>query len=294
MAVVLDAHGHRGNVREAGRSRPIASISFFEARLPACVLSNVPADAAPGRVDLVQEGEIVLSQDGRQAVLGAGDVAFLDGARPFRGTVAEGVRLVGVLFPLRLVPVPRDVLRRVTATRVDGRSVSGAMLASFLAALGPRLDSVAPGEEAGISSAAGDLLTAALAHLAGHAEDADRSRSALVARIRRFVETEISDPGLGPARIAAAHHVSVRLLHRLFEGEDMTVAQLVRTRRLEGSRCDLADPALRDLSIGAVAARWGITDSARFSHVFRATYGLSPRQYRAEWSAGAYRQENVR
>jgi AraC-like DNA-binding protein len=31
-----------------------------------------------------------------------------------------------------------------------------------------------------------------------------------------------------------------------------------------------------------IAARWGLADSSHFSRLFRATYGMSPREFRSE------------
>jgi AraC-like DNA-binding protein len=74
-------------------------------------------------------------------------------------------------------------------------------------------------------------------------------------------------------------HISTRGLHRLFEDQGMTVAAWIRAQRLEGCRCDLANPALRLMPIYEIAVRWGFSHPAAFSRAFR-TYGLSPRDYR--------------
>ncbi len=277
------------DVQCTGRLRPIATNWFSEVRLPPCRIAGAPMSAGPHdegyvQVVLVVEGEVVIGQDGRQAVVGAGDLAFRDGTRASWLVVPDGLRMIGVVVPLGMISLPRRVLGDLTATRIDGASASGALLASFLTTMASNLESVRPQEEAGLSAAVGDLLTATLAQVAADRHDdagADRVRSALVKRIRSFVEAELADPALSPARIAAAHHISVRQLHRVFEGEGITVAELVRARRLAACGRDLADPALSELSIGAVAARWGITDSAKFSRTFRAAYGCSPRDYRA-------------
>ncbi|MFX5558838.1 helix-turn-helix transcriptional regulator, partial [Acinetobacter baumannii] len=79
--------------------------------------------------------------------------------------------------------------------------------------------------------------------------------------------------------IAAAHHISVRYLQRLFETEGTTVTTWIRQRRLERIRRDLADPRI-DRSTSAVAARWGLADASHFSKLFKAAYGMTPRQYR--------------
>ena len=284
----LAFHSVDGDVNCGGRLRSIASNLFFDVRMPSCHVVGSPVrgerhERGYGGVGLVLEGKVVISQDGRQAVVGAGDFSFLDGTRASRVVVPDDLRMIGVVVPLERISLPRHVLGDVTATRADGASGCGALFTAFLTALASNLGAIRPQQEAGLSAAVGDLLTAALANAGATSGDpgADGVRSALLKRIRGFVEAEISNPGLSPARIAAAHHISVRQLHRLFEGEDMTIAEFVRARRLAGCGRDLADPALGGLSIGAVAARWGITDSAKFSRLFRAAYGLSPREYRA-------------
>jgi hypothetical protein len=52
--------------------------------------------------------------------------------------------------------------------------------------------------------------------------------------IHAFIQRPVSDPDLSPETIAAAHHISLRLLHKLFSEEGETVAGWIRTRRLEG------------------------------------------------------------
>lgn len=95
-----------------------------------------------------------------------------------------------------------------------------------------------------------------------------------------FIEERLGDPSLSPAAIAAAHFISLRYLHRLFEGEQTTVADWIRRRRLERCRRDLLDPALRDRPVSAVAARWGLPSAAHFSRLFRAAHGVPPAEYR--------------
>jgi AraC-like DNA-binding protein len=98
--------------------------------------------------------------------------------------------------------------------------------------------------------------------------------------VHAFIEQRLADPGLSPEMIAAAHHVSVRYLYKLFEGRHSGVAGWIRERRLERSRRDLLDPALAGRPVSAIAAHWGLTEPATFSRMFRAAYGLPPAEYR--------------
>jgi AraC-like DNA-binding protein len=95
---------------------------------------------------------------------------------------------------------------------------------------------------------------------------------ALRNRIIGYIEVRLPDRNLAPAQIAAAHHISVRRLHRLFEDQPETVAALIRRRRLERCRAELIRS---DRTVIAVAARWGFADPASFSRLFKATYGYT-------------------
>ncbi|MGW1786074.1 helix-turn-helix domain-containing protein [Streptomyces sp. NPDC002143] len=269
------------------RTRSVGELQLLDVLLSPPGPIEVPSeirrtDPRYGKAGFVIEGRMIVGQDGTQAELGAGDFLIHRVPYPLELVAATQVRLIGVTFPLRMLPVPGDRRRMVTVTGGSGHLGSGALLASLLYALSSSVDSVLPQEEAGISSAMGGLLTALIARSAadGSAEDIGSPTAALTARIRRFIECEMADPGLNPASVAAAHHISIRQLHRLFEHEKITVTELIRTSRLEGCRRDLIDPVLHLLPIGAVAERWGITSSAKFSRMFRAAYGMSPREYR--------------
>jgi AraC-like DNA-binding protein len=106
-------------------------------------------------------------------------------------------------------------------------------------------------------------------------------QGALVASVHAHIEAELGDPGLTPASIAAAHHISVRYLHKLFEPEGRSVAALIRQRRLDRCRRDLIDPALAARPVTATAARWGFVSVPHFHRLFRDTYGLPPGEFRA-------------
>src|SRR5262249_50761469 len=131
-----------------------------------------------------------------------------------------------------------------------------------------------------------DLLGSLLAdHLENATAPPDACRPTLLAQIHAFIQEHLADRSLCSNKIAVAHGISTRTLHRLFEPHDVTVAELIRTQRLNSCRRDLSDPSRADQPIHAVAARWGFTDAANFSRAFRAAYGLSPREYRHVISA---------
>ncbi|MFE9359838.1 helix-turn-helix domain-containing protein [Streptomyces olivaceoviridis] len=107
-----------------------------------------------------------------------------------------------------------------------------------------------------------------------------REQQDLLWRVRAYVDARLWDRTLTPATIAAAQHISVRYLHKLFEGQGSTIGRWIQHRRLEEARRELARPEAWDVAVGAVAKRWGFANATHFSRSFRAAYGMSPREWR--------------
>jgi AraC-like DNA-binding protein len=180
------------------------------------------------------------------------------------------------------LPLPHNGLDRLTAVPISGRDGLGASISALALHMGRHLAGYAPTEGARIATALMDLLIVALAErLDRYPELAPATRRrALLASVQTFIDQRLGDPELSPSAIATAHHISLRYLYKLFETEEMSVAGWIRQRRLERCQRDLLDPALVDWSVTAIAARWGLTDPAHFSRVFRDAYGLPPAEYR--------------
>jgi AraC-like DNA-binding protein len=231
----------------------------------------------------------VISQDDRQAHLGPADFVFYDTRRPYWartvGADARPIQALTFLFPRSLLPLPPGQLNRLTATRMAAGRGVGALTSGFLVQLARNLEHYRPAEATRLATAALQILATRLAHeLGGDRWIAPHThQQALLTRIYAFIQQHLGDPELSPSAVAAAHHISVSYLHKLFHAEGATVAGWIRQRRLEGSRRDLADPALASRPVAAIAARWGFLHPGHFSRAFKAAYGVRPLDYR--WSS---------
>jgi AraC-like DNA-binding protein len=126
-----------------------------------------------------------------------------------------------------------------------------------------------------------DLVTTLLhSELGSRIEGPLDGRASLVREIEQFIEQHLADPDLHPESVAAAHFISLRYLHRIFEGRGHSVASWIRSRRLDRCQRDLLDPILGDLPVSVIASRWGFYDAPHFSRLFRQRYGLPPSEYR--------------
>lgn len=242
------------------------------------------ADPAYLKLGVQVRGCCVVEQDEREAALVPGDLVLYDTSRPYQLAFDTAFEMLVIMFPRERLHLPGGRLSDVTARRVSGRRGVGAAVRPFLSALADQLsaDDVEP--SATLSTAVLDLLAAALAEQLDctSAVGEDAQRHALFLRVLSFVDARLDDPELTVAGIAAAHHVSVRYLQKLFEDEGRTVTEWVRRRRLERAGRDLADLAGAEWSISAVGARWGMGNPAAFSRAFRQEFGVTPSEYRRQ------------
>ncbi len=253
------------------------------ARRTARLVKAAPAGCY--KIGLQLRGTAVLIQDGREAVLTPGDFAFYDTDRPYTLALTHH-RMLVLIFPKDMIGLPQSQLAGLTATRMPGEAGGMAsLIGPFLSQVADLLDEVdTPGLGVGVRLAGNvvDLLGTVLAErLDAVPADPDTAHRALMLQITAFIEERLGEADLTPAQIAAAHHISLRQLHKLFHASGSTVAGWIRQRRLEHCGHDLRDPHRAAWSVAAVGARWGYPDPAHFSRLFKAAYGTGPRDYRA-------------
>jgi len=234
---------------------------------------------------LVLGGELVLDQAGSTAWAEPGGMVLLDTARPFR------MRLTAPHNAVVTAHLPQTLSPTLSAAASDGALAAlVAPVAEFLAALAQDTTPYRHSDELRLGAVVTDLVLTLLGD--GH-RAVEETRTAaqeaqgtpgtpvLLCRIQEYVLDHLGDQRLAPDRIAAAHHISTRYLHRLFERQKLTVTAWIKAQRLERCRRDLADPRLRHLPVYAIAAGWGFAQAADFSRAFRAAYGNTPTGFRA-------------
>ncbi|MYR63741.1 helix-turn-helix domain-containing protein [Streptomyces sp. SID625] len=281
-----DAAGFRASIRAVD----LAAVNVVDMAVSSSEVlrtARMVRQADPGLLCVVMgtTGRLVLHQGGREAVLGASDLALYDSSRPFGlriGADGEQATLIRAHIPTALLGKSAGKLGELTARPLSGRGGFAGLLGHFLTGLSDGCAVHGPNDLARLAVIAEDLLRALVAH---HL-DADAGlleeprQGGLLPRVEAFVQRNLHDPELSPRVIADALHLSVGYLHRLFSDRETTVAAWVRQLRLERARRDLRDADLRDVPVHQIAERWGFKDHSTFTRSFRAAYGMPPRDYR--------------
>lgn len=247
-------------------------------RTPALIADAPEAFVAVG---VHVSGTATLVQDGRRAQAGEGDLVVYDTTRPYTFDYPQPFHAYVFRLPRRVLGLPDEDITQVTGTAIGTGHGVGAALLPFLTTLAASARTFAPTVADRLAGNVTDLVATLVAErtrrLLGNA---DGTRDHFVRRVRDYINRNLSDPALSPETIAQAHRISIRYLHRLFEGEGITVGRLIQQRRLDECVRELARRGRRAPTVSAVALRWGFVSPAHFSRAFRAVYGLSPQQWR--------------
>ncbi len=259
-------------------------------RTPALIRYSDPEDY---QLTLILGTEMWISQARNEARMAAGDLVLWSTSLPFDGRGLAGShngisKAIILHLPRTGLPLPTAKVDHLLANAVPGRTGIAGILARHLLGVAEEASHLEGPAAAQVGIATWELATAFLGHWADARdrvppESRDRMR---LARIDAFIDANLSDPHLTPAGIAAYHHLSVRTLHWLFRDREQTVSATIRRRRLRRCCAELTAARYAAQPIHTIAARWGFTNAAAFSRIFRTEYGITPGEFRSTAGGG--------
>lgn len=224
----------------------------------------------------------LLTQSGRELVLGAGEATLMSCAEPFSVERRSPGRFLGVYLPLTvLAPLlgrARDMIMRPIPRNATGLR----LLTGYAGILN---------HEEALSAAQARLIATHLQDLAALAIGATRDAAALAesrglraARLHAIKADVVANLGTADLSIAAMarrHQLHIRYVQRLFEADGTTYSEYVLAQRLSQAYRLLANPRHAGRAIAAIASECGFGDPAYFSRRFRRAYGAPPSELRA-------------
>lgn len=224
----------------------------------------------------------IVNQDGRIAELHPGDFALYDSTRPYTLHFDRPFRQVVLQIPYDSLAEQFLRPQNITARRVSARTAVGALTSQFIQSVAGRLDVLSAQERGAINHHIIELIALAMGSMSSLRELDGQSiaRTAMLERIKQYVEINIRHPQLTPALAAKHHHISERYQRMLFASAGTTLSRYILNKRLELCREALEKSALRDYSITQIAFSYGFNDAAHFSRKFKERYRVSPKEYR--------------
>ena len=98
--------------------------------------------------------------------------------------------------------------------------------------------------------------------------------------IQRYVDANLRNAELNHGQIATHFGISVRQVHKVFEGKGITIGQYILNRRLQGAASHLRAIDHAHRKIGEIAFDWCFNELSHFSRAFKTHYGCTARQWR--------------
>jgi AraC-like DNA-binding protein len=232
-------------------------------------------------IALGRHGAGAVLQDGRETIIRPGEFALYDTTRPYELQFDEA-------FTQTILQVPREMLYRritgietMTAISFSSERPLEKLAYDFIAAISQAADQVEYDTAARLTDQALDLVALALGDRYRNAPLASSThRSALLYRLKTYIQNHLRDPDLSLSRTAAALGISTRYVNDLLADDRTSFQRHLLTQRLEQCARELSSHRTAHRQIGEIAFAWGFNDLSHFGRVFREHYGLSPRDWR--------------
>jgi len=265
-------------------------VNFSSARSSANALRRTSAlvrrDHVPQVFLAVQvAGTTVVEQAGSQAVLRPGDMTVYDSIRPYTVQNRDETELHYFRIPRDALALPQRRLDPLLGVRIGSRTNPlASAVSSFFTTLAGSSALDRPDAAHAVAEPGVQLVRALLAVHTG-ADDLARDPldGSLTLRVQQYVRDHLHERDLTANRIAAAHHVSVRHLYATLARAGISLHTSIQRQRLEECRRELRDPRRAHMAVATIGDRWGFVDPSHFGRLFKASYGMTPN----EWRRGA-------
>ena len=258
-------------------------------RTPRLIARSDTADLL--HVAVSRRGTGCLRQDGREVEMRPGTVVVYETARPFTVEWGPGWEAVTLTVPRASIPLSSGETSRLTARGLPAGYGLGSVVSRAVEDLAVHAEQL---PESLAPRLVGDLTDLTLALLqeqgtctapavegGGFGDGSPPQGGAdALAQVKHYVDDRLGDPGLSPAQVATANHLSLRALYKLFDGHPVSVSGYIRERRLIRVAAALRDPQDGELPVAVLARRAGFADLSGFRRAFRARYGMTPSQFR--------------
>jgi AraC-like DNA-binding protein len=234
-------------------------------------------------VALANSGVNGVFQDGREAVVSAGQFVIYDTTRPYELRFDDGFSQTIFQMPRKLLQQRIGSFDAFTATTFSSDRPLERLAYEFLLGMSKTIDHVDPATAIRLLDQGLDLVAMAFADRM-HERSTDQSfhRSALLYRLKNYILTHLHDPELSMPRAATAVGISPRYASDLMAAERTSFRSYVQAQRLERCKRDLSDPAYASRHVSEIAFAWGFNDLAHFSRIFKQRFGASPRECREQ------------
>lgn len=224
-------------------------------------------------------GAVLRHQDDQDAVP-AGQLVMAPPARGWQMQFPGELRAIVFAAPADSFRGRKISPLSLSRPRLLGGEGMADIVARTLHAAAASIDTLSDAEWEAVAQSTAELLLTLMVERTTAGADTPSGKAALLQRIYASIERGIQNEDISVAEIAQAEGISERYVQKLFESTGENFSHYVRERRLQRAWHDLSNPAETAVPISDIAYRYGFSDSAHFSRLFRERFGMPPREFR--------------
>lgn len=223
-----------------------------------------------------------ITQYGKTAILRPGDMVLYSSTDPYTLHLTDdGFSQTVIQLPAAKLVSRLPNAEMLTARTIDGQSGIGKLVRENILAFSKHMGTPNQILQSLLQETLIDLIATGLAAHSSDKVELSSPEQHVMLRAKSFIRTQLSEIDLNRNRVASEMGISVRRLNDIFAKEDSSISRFIRKARLDGVASDLKDGRFDRLSISEIAFRYGFSNMQNFSTLFRATFGQSPREFRA-------------
>jgi AraC family transcriptional activator of tynA and feaB len=241
------------------------------------------ARGAPRRYSFLLQarGASVLNHCGQEARLNTGDFTLCDSAAPHRFTLEDNSQVIMLRLDAATMKSHLPTPDRYCGLRLGHETGLTPTMAAMVGQLNGQLEHGFHSTHDG-RLARHVLEMLAMAYAIGFDGQAEVS-AVLRGRqneVVRYIEDNLRDPELSPAKVALGLRISPRYLRTVFSSTGDKVSGYIIRRRLEECAKQIRNPAWAGHTLTEIAFGWGFNSAAHFTRTFHEQFGMAPREYR--------------
>ncbi len=218
----------------------------------------------------VRAGKVGIAQGENRTLVGPGEIALYDHARPFTLELPMGLRAMHVSIPRPLLTA-----RVPTALDLTARSLRNQLSRMARKMVWELMQLKVPSNSAAARRLCASTIDLIAAAFEWEWMERPEAGSRLIEQIKHFMRANLHDAELNVETIANANGISPRTLYRLFAAEGSTPMRWLWKQRLDASYAALSeDPAAR---VTDVALSHGFNELSHFSRLFKNEFGRAPK-----------------
>jgi len=224
-------------------------------------------------VQIFTKGNNPITNGKHQFVQGPETISFVNLGYELH-TIAEESEVTSLVLPRDLLAQETKRLDLATGVALMANSAAGRIFRDHVFSLRDNISEMTVAEAPAITDS---LLGMMDALFVSHDIESEHALEATLHSMCKLIEESLKDPKLSAETLCARFNCSRTTVYRLFKTHG-GISRYIQERRLQKCYRALSQQRNHSRGVFGVALEYGFTNQSHFSRIFKASFGISPKE----------------